>query len=96
MQTYKSSTFMEAILPTIKKLHNKHKNPINFLKTAWVEIAPQWAVLAEPYMIRKETLIMRTSSQHAIMLQYREQELIAVINTILSQSPITRVKIITS
>ncbi len=96
-QTYRSTTFMDAILPTMKKLSNKHKNPVNFLKAVWGDVAPQWAVLAQPYMIRKNTLIMKTISNHAITLQYREQELLKLVQTVLGENvngtPIERIKI---
>ena len=82
-QTYKAMSFIEALLPTIKKLSDKHKNPINYLKTGWAEIAPDWARLATPYMIRNNTIIMKTNCEYATILQYREQELISIIKTIL-------------
>ena len=99
MQTYKSKTFLEALLPTMKMLQKKHQNPVNFLKAVWVEIAPSWAILAQPYMIRKNTLIMQTDQAHAITLQYREQELLSIIQAVLGTSSdgvvIERIKIIT-
>lgn len=99
MQTYKSTTFLEALLPTMKKLQKKHQNPINFLKAVWVEIAPNWAIFAVPYMIRNNTLIMKTDAKHAITLQYREQELLEIIQTVLgkdrSDTAVERIKIIT-
>ena len=98
-RTYKSKTLLESLLPTMQKLQNKHKNPINFLRTTWLDIAPKWAILAEPYMIRKNVLIMKTSSAHAITLQYREQELLQIVNTVIGTNKerveIDRIKIIT-
>ena len=85
---------LESILPTMKQLSKKHQNPINYLKTSWVEIAPEWAVIAQPYMIRQKTLILQTSSTHAMTIQYREQELLQIAQSIIGEV-INRIKIIT-
>lgn len=84
-QTYKSFTIIEALLPALKTLAKKHKNPINYLKTGWQEIAPDWAKIATPYLIRNNTLIMKISDASATMLQYREKELIQIIKIILGE-----------
>lgn len=83
MQTYKSKNVGNEIMALMQNLHKKHKNPINFLKTCWGEIAPEWAMLAEPYMIRNHVLTMKTNAAHAMILQYREQELLQIAQSVL-------------
>lgn len=94
MQTYKTKSIMEATLPFMKKLHKQHKNPINHLKTAWPEVAPAWAMLAIPYMIKNQVLTLETSQTHAMLIQYREEELLDLANSIVGNLA-TRIKIIT-
>lgn len=74
----------EALSPTLKKLHSQNKNPINFLKAAWIDIAPSWAVMAEPYSIRNKVLTMKAPTKQALILQYREEELLKLAQTIVS------------
>lgn len=94
IKTYKAHNMLEAILPTIQQLHKKHKNPITYLQSSWLEIAPEWAIIAQPYMIRQKTLTLKTSSTHAMVIQYREQELLKIAQSIIGEEAIERVKII--
>lgn len=97
-KTYKSTLVSDALFATMKKLHKKHENPINFLKEAWNEIAPNWAKEAQPSMIKNKILFMITTSKNATILQYKEADLLKIASTILNienfENLIERIKIL--
>jgi|LADL02.1.fsa_nt_gi hypothetical protein len=98
MKTYKTATFGESLLPTMIGLKKKYDNPINFIKTSWEQIAPDWAVKAIPYMIKTKTLFLKTHSQHAMIIQFREKELLEIVSLILNthgpNSVVEKIKIL--
>lgn len=81
--TYRAKTFIDAAMPIMKQLQAKQKRPINALKASWYEVAPEWATVADPYTIKEGVLLLKANPNQALILQYREQELLKIAQIII-------------
>jgi hypothetical protein len=92
MKTYKAFLIEELCAQIMRGVKKKHKNPIHMLAAVWSEQTPDWAKILTPYKLDKKTLYFK-SSQNALILQYKEKEIIQIAKSIINEE-IERVKII--
>lgn len=91
MKTYHTSSINDFLNPTLKKLNKKFSNKLSFLRASWPDIAPDWALDASPYSIKNDVIFFK-SAKNSLILQFREKELLKIVNLILGDS-ISKVKI---
>lgn len=92
MKTYQTASIHEALNTTLKKLDKKFSNKSLFLKSAWKDIAPSWTLDAYPYSIKNETAFFKSKS-NAMILQYREKEILKIVQLLMGDT-IQKIKII--
>lgn len=92
MKTYNTLSINDFLNPTLKKLNKKFCNKLSFIRSSWIDIAPDWALDAYPYSIKNNILFFK-SSKNALILQFREKELLKITNLILGDC-ISKIKIL--
>lgn len=73
-------------------LNRKFNNKLSLVKNMWKDFSPEWGKELVPYSIKNKTLFFKTK-KNPIILQYREQEILKIIQMIL-KNEITNIKIL--
>lgn len=93
MKTYKCKTMFEALTPTLKNINKIGKNKLNIIKACWNEIMPNYAKYAKPIALRQKILFLEAPKNHALIIQYQEQEILESLK-ILFENEVIKIKIV--